>query len=187
MKITLKDGSVREYDHPMRAIDIAADISEGLARMACLAEINGEPKDLRTEIADDSTLSIFTAKDPEGLRALRHTAAHVMAQAVLRIHPDAKLAIGPAIADGFYYDIDFAEPLPAEELPKIEEEMKKIIKEDIPLERYTLPREEALAWAQRTGLLRDWGVSLSDLLVRNRITRLEAIGLLAFYIDRNVK
>ena len=114
MKITLKDGSVREYDHPMRAIDIAADISEGLARMACLAEINGEQKDLRTEIADDAVLTFFTAKDPEGLRALRHTAAHVMAQAVLRIHPDAKLAIGPSIADGFYYDIDFKEPLLAE-------------------------------------------------------------------------
>ena len=148
MKITLKDGSVKEYDRPMRAIDIAADISEGLARMACLAEINGESKDLRTEINQDATLNIFTARDPEGLRALRHTAAHVMAQAVLRLHPDAKLAIGPAIADGFYYDIDFKEPLSEEELPKIEEEMKKIIKEDLPLERYILPREEALAWAR---------------------------------------
>ena len=148
MKITLKDGSVREYDHAMRAIDIAKDISEGLARMACLAEINGEEKDLRTLIDQDATLSIYTAKDPEGRAALRHTASHVMAQAIKHLYPSAKLAIGPSIAEGFYYDIDFAEPISVEDLPKIEDEMKKIVKQDLPLERYELPREEAIAWAK---------------------------------------
>ena len=148
MKITLKDGSVREYDQPMRAIDIAKDISEGLARMACLAQINGENKDLRTLIDQDASLSIYTAKDPEGLAALRHTASHVMAQAIKHLYPSAKLAIGPSIAEGFYYDIDFAEPISVEDLPKIEDEMKKIVKQDLPLERYELPREEAIAWAK---------------------------------------
>ena len=148
MKITLKDGSVREYDHAMRAIDIAKDISEGLARMACLAEINGEEKDLRTLIDQDASLNIFTARDPQGLAALRHTASHVMAQAIKHLYPSAKLAIGPSIAEGFYYDIDFAEPISVEDLPKIEDEMKKIVKQDLPLERYELPREEAIAWAK---------------------------------------
>jgi len=148
MKITLKDGSVKEYDRPMRAIDIAADISEGLARMACLAQINGEEKDLRTVIDTDAELSILTAKDAAGLSTLRHTASHVMAQAIKHLYPNAKLAIGPSIAEGFYYDIDFAEPFSADDLPKVEDEMKKIIKADLPLERFELPREEAIAWAK---------------------------------------
>ena len=148
MKITLKDDSVREYDRPMSAYEIACDISEGLGRMACLASINGEEKDLRTVIDGDASLSIYTAKDPEGLAALRHTASHVMAQAVKHLFPSAKLAIGPSIAEGFYYDIDFAEPISAEDLEKIEDEMKKIVKADLPLERFELPREEAIAWAK---------------------------------------
>ena len=148
MNITLKDGSVRSYDRAMSAYEIACDISEGLGRMACLAEINGEKKDLRTVIDQDATLAIFTAKDPEGLSALRHTASHVMAQAIKRLYPTAKLAIGPSIADGFYYDIDFEKPLTQEEIPAIEEEMKKIVKEDIALERFTLPRAEAIALAE---------------------------------------
>ena len=146
MKITLKDGSVKEYAQAMSVIDIAKDISEGLARMACAAELNGNVVDLRTVVDADSELSIFTAKDAEGLAALRHTASHVMAQAVKRIWPEAKLAIGPSIADGFYYDIDFAEPITNDDLPKIEAEMKKIIKEALPLERFELPREEAIAF-----------------------------------------
>ena len=146
MKITLKDGSVKEYAQAMAVIDIAKDISEGLARMACVAEVNGEVVDLRTVIDADCELNILTAKDPAGLSALRHTASHVMAQAVQRLWPTAKLAIGPSIADGFYYDIDFAEPISAEDLPKIEAEMKKIIKEALPLERFELPREEAIAF-----------------------------------------
>ena len=104
MKITLKDGSVREYDRPMSAYEIACDISEGLGRMACLANINGEDKDLRTVIDGDAALSIYTARDPQGLAALRHTASHVMAQAIKHLYPSAKLAIGPSIAEGFYYE-----------------------------------------------------------------------------------
>ena len=96
MKVTLKDGSFKEYAQPMAVIDIAKDISEGLARMACVAEIDGEVKDLRTIVDKDCTLNIFTAKDPEGLAALRHTASHVMAQAIKRIWPETKLAIGPS-------------------------------------------------------------------------------------------
>lgn len=145
MKITLKDGSVKEYGQPMAVIDIAKDISEGLARMACVAEIDGETKDLRTVVDKDCQLNILTAKDGAGLGALRHTASHVMAQAVKRLWPSTKLAIGPSIADGFYYDVDSEEPLTAEDLVKIEAEMKKIIKEGLPLERFELPREEAIA------------------------------------------
>ena len=144
MNVTLKDGSFKEYSQPMSVIDIAADISSGLARMACAGEIDGEAVDLRTMVDKDCSLNILTAKDEKGLAALRHTASHVMAQAVKRLYPDAKLAIGPSIADGFYYDIDFATPISAEDLEKIEAEMKKIIKEALPLERFTLPRDEAL-------------------------------------------
>ena len=145
MKVTLKDGSFKEYAQPMAVIDIAKDISEGLARMACVAEIDGEVKDLRTIVDKDCTLNIFTAKDPEGLAALRHTASQVMAQAIKRIWPGTKLAIGPSIADGFYYDIDRDEPVTSDDLAKIEAEMKKIIKEALPLERFELPRAEAIA------------------------------------------
>ena len=145
MKVTLKDGSFKEYAQPMAVIDIAKDISEGLARMACVAEIDGEVKDLRTIVDKDCTLNIFTAKDPEGLAALRHTASHVMAKAIKRIWPETKLAIGPSIADGFYYDIDRDEPVTSDDLAKIEAEMKKIIKEALPLERFELPRAEAIA------------------------------------------
>ena len=145
MKVTLKDDSFKEYAQPMAVIDIAKDISEGLARMACVAEIDGEVKDLRTIVDKDCTLNIFTAKDPEGLAALRHTASHVMAQAIKRIWPETKLAIGPSIADGFYYDIDRDEPVTSDDLAKIEAEMKKIIKEALPLERFELPRAEAIA------------------------------------------
>ncbi|MCI8662903.1 MAG: threonine--tRNA ligase [Hungatella sp.] len=145
MKVTLKDGNIKEYSQAMSVIDIAADISAGLARMACGGEIDGESVDLRTVVDKDCELNILTAKDEKGLAALRHTASHVMAQAVKRLYPDAKLAIGPSIADGFYYDVDFAAPITAEDLEKIEAEMKKIIKEALPLERFTLPREEALS------------------------------------------
>ena len=145
MKVTLKDGSVKEYAQPMAVIDIAKDISEGLARMACVAEINGEEADLRTVVDSDCQLNILTAKDAEGLAALRHTASHVMAQAIKRLWPDTKLAIGPSIADGFYYDVDPVNPITADDLEKIEAEMKKIIKEAMPLERFELPRAEAIA------------------------------------------
>jgi len=145
MKITLKDGSVKEYAQPMSILDVAKDLSEGLGRMACVGEVNGETEDLRTVLDQDCALNILTAKDEKGLAALRHTASHVMAQAIKRLYPEAKLAIGPSIADGFYYDIDFAAPIVADDLEKIEAEMKKIIKEALPLERFTLPRAEAIA------------------------------------------
>ena len=145
----LREGAIyhigKEFDQPMSVIDIAASISSGLARMACGGEIDGESVDLRHVVDNDCQLNILTARDEKGLAALRHTASHVMAQAVKRLYPDAKLAIGPSIADGFYYDIDFANPIAAEDLEKIEAEMKKIVKEGLPLKRFTLPREEALA------------------------------------------
>ena len=145
MKITLKDGSVKEYAQAMSVLDIASDISAGLARVACAGEVDGERVDLRTVVDTDCTLNILTAKDEGGLATLRHTASHVMAQAIKRLYPEAKLAIGPSIADGFYYDIDFASPIAAEDLEKIEAEMKKIVKEALPIERFTLPRNEAIA------------------------------------------
>ena len=147
MKITLKDGSVKEYSEAKSVDDIAADISSGLARVACAGEVNGEIVDLRTVIDSDCELNIVTASDPEGLKVIRHTASHVLAQAVKRLFPDAKIAIGPAIEDGFYYDFE-AEPFSRETLDKLEAEMKKIIKEGHELKRYTLPREEAIKFMQ---------------------------------------
>ena len=148
MKITLKDGSVKEYAQPMSVLDIARDISEGLARVACAGQVNGETVDLRTVIEEDAQLSILTAKDAEGLGVLRHTASHVMAQAVKRLYPGVKLAIGPSIADGFYYDMEFETPLTSDDFDKIEAEMKKIVKEDLEIRRFTLPRQEAIAYMQ---------------------------------------
>lgn len=145
MKITLKDGSFREYGEAKTVYEIAKDISEGLARAACAGELNGEIVDLRTEIHQDADLSIITASEEEGLKVIRHTAAHVMAEAVKRLFPNAKVTIGPAIADGFYYDFD-AEPFSREDLDKIEAEMKKIIKEGHEIKRFTLPKEEAIAF-----------------------------------------
>lgn len=145
MNITLKDGSVREYDHPMPVFEIAADISEGLARAACAAEVDGETVDLRAVIDKDASLSILTFDDPRGKAAYRHTAAHVMAEAVKRLWPEVKLAIGPSIEHGFYYDFE-AEPFTRDDLDKVEAEMKKIIKEGKTLERFTMPRAEAIAF-----------------------------------------
>ena len=144
MKITLKDGSIKEYAEAMSAYDIARDISEGLARAACAVEINGEVKDLRTVVDSDCEMNILTAKDSEGLRTVRHTCSHVLAEAVKRLFPNAKLAIGPSIDEGFYYDFE-SEPFSREDLDNLEKEMKKIIKEGNRLEKFTLPREEAIA------------------------------------------
>ena len=144
MKITLKDGSVKEYSEAKSVYDIALDISEGLARVACAGEVNGEIVDLRTVVSEDATLNIVTANDPAGLQVIRHTASHIMAEAVKRLFPEAKVAIGPAIEDGFYYDFD-REPFSREDLDAIEAEMKKIIKEGKRITRFTLPREEAIA------------------------------------------
>ena len=151
MKITLKDGSVKEYAQAMSVIDIAKDLSEGLARVACAGEVNGEVVDLRTVLEQDCELNILTAKDEKGLAALRHTASHVMAQAVKRLYPNTKLAIGPSIADGFYYDMEFEAPLTSDDFGKIEAEMKKIIKEDLEIERFTKSREDAIAFMKEKG------------------------------------
>ncbi len=147
MKITLKDGSCKEYAAPMSIIDIAADISEGLARVAAAGEIDGEVADLRTVIDKDCSLNILTANDVEGIRVVRHTASHVLAEAVKRLYPDAKLAIGPSIDTGYYYDFEH-EPFAREDLDKLEAEMKKIIKEGKKLEKFTLPREEAIKFME---------------------------------------
>ena len=143
MKITLKDGSIKEYDGAKSVYEIALDISEGLARMACAGKVNEEVVDLRTEISEDCELQILTANDPEGLSTIRHTCSHVLAEAVKRVRPEAKLAIGPSIEEGFYYDFD-CEPFSREDLDALEKEMKKIIKEGNKLERFTLPRNEAI-------------------------------------------
>ena len=147
MKVTLKDGSVKEYAQAVTVLDVAKDISEGLARAAVAGEVNGEVVDLRTELTEDCTLNLLTANDKEGLKVLRHTTSHVMAQAVQNLFPDAKLAIGPAIEDGFYYDFLHA-PFSREDLDNIEKEMKKIIKKGDKLTRFTLPREEAIKFME---------------------------------------
>ena len=147
MKITLKDGSFKEYAKAMSIYDIAMDISEGLARAACAGEVDGKVEDLRTVIDRDCSLNILTANDPEGLQVVRHTASHVLAEAVKRLFPEAKVTIGPAIAEGFYYDFDAA-PFSREDLDKLEAEMKKIIKEGHKLERFTLPRAEAIKFME---------------------------------------
>ena len=150
MKITLKDGSVKEYQEARSVYEIASDISEGLARMACAGEVNGQVVDLRTVIKEDCELSILTAKDAEGLRVVRHTASHVLAEAVKRLFPNAKCAIGPAIDEGFYYDFE-AEPFSRADLDNLEMEMKKIIKAGAKLERFQLPRQEAIAFEKEKG------------------------------------
>ncbi len=143
MIITLKDGSMKEYESPMSVYDIARDISEGLARMACVGEVDGKVVDLRTVVDRDATLNILTFESEEGKKAYRHTCSHVLAEAVKNLYPEAKMTIGPSIDNGFYYDFDMP-PLTREELDKIESEMKKIIKKGEKLESFTLPREEAI-------------------------------------------
>lgn len=144
MKITLKDGSVREYAETKTVLEIAKDLSEGIARAACAGEIDGERVDLRTAVDRDCRLNILTFEEKGGRDAFRHTASHILAQALKRLYPNVKLAIGPSVDDGFYYDVDSEEPLSADDFPAIEAEMKKIVKENLALERYELPREEAI-------------------------------------------
>ena len=144
MIITLKDGSTKEYAEAKSVIEIASDISEGLARVACAGEVDGEVADLRTVVDRDCELNILTFDSEGGKGAFRHTTSHIMAQAIKRLFPEVKLAIGPSIEDGFYYDIDSDEPITAEDLPKIEAEMKKIVKENLAITRFTKPRAEAI-------------------------------------------
>ena len=146
LKVTLKDGSILEVEKGSSIFEVAKQISEGLARNATCGEVDGEVKDLRYELQNDCNLVIhtFQEEDLEGKKAYWHTTSHIMAQAVKRLFPDAKLAIGPSIEEGFYYDFDVEKPFTDEDKAKIEEEMKKIIKEDIKIERFSLPKKEAL-------------------------------------------
>ncbi len=146
IKVSLKDGSILEVEKGATILDVAKKISEGLARVATCGEIDGEVKDLRYELQDDCSLVIHTFKpdDLEGKKAYWHTTSHIMAQAVQRLFPDVKFAIGPAIDEGFYYDFDVEKPFTDEDKANIEAEMKKIIKENIEIERFSLPKQEAL-------------------------------------------
>ncbi|MBE6022019.1 MAG: threonine--tRNA ligase [Cellulosilyticum sp.] len=144
IKITLKDGSIKECQKGITVLGVAESLSAGLARAACAGKVNGEMVDLRTELNEDCDLEILTFNDKEGKWAFRHTAAHIMAQAVKRLYPEVKLAIGPAIEDGFYYDFDTDKHFAEDDLAKIEAEMKKIVKEKLAIERFELPREEAI-------------------------------------------
>lgn len=145
MIITLKDGSKKEYSEAKTVIDVAYDISEGLARAACAGEVDGEVVDLRTVLDKDCELNILTARDEKGLAVLRHTASHVMAEAVQNLYPNAKVAIGPSIDTGFYYDFE-CQSFTRDDLDAIEKEMKKIIKKGAKIERFTKSREEAIAF-----------------------------------------
>lgn len=145
MNVTLKDGSVIQANQGATCAEIAAQISEGLARAALIARLNGKLVDLSTPVNADSTLEILTFKDEEGKNAYRHTAAHILAQAVKNIYPDAKLAIGPSIKNGFYYDFDFASPITLDDFAIIEKEMQAIIKADFPIERIPVTKRTALA------------------------------------------
>ena len=151
MKIQLKDGSVKNYDNPVSVIEVAKDISEGLARVACAGAVDGNIVDLRYVLTKDCTLSILTFDNENGKSAFRHTTSHILAQAVKRLYPNTELAIGPSIQDGFYYDFDFKSTFTNEDLEAVESEMKKIVKENFEIHRFTLNRAEAIAFMQERG------------------------------------
>ena len=151
MKIELKDGAVRSYDNPVTVVEIAKELSEGLARVACAGVLNGNIVDLRYTIDEDCNLSILTFADEKGKLAFRHTTSHILAQAIKRLYPDTKLAIGPAIEDGFYYDFDFEKTFTNDDLSAVESEMKKIVKENLDIKKFTLKREEAIAFMKKRG------------------------------------
>ncbi|MCT4542930.1 MAG: threonine--tRNA ligase [Vallitalea sp.] len=171
MIIALKDGSKKEYENSMSVLDIANDISAGLARVACAGEVDGEVVDLRYVIDKDVTLNILTFNDEKGRDAFRHTTAHILSQAVKRLFPEVKLAIGPSIENGFYYDFDKETPFTNEDLVAIEKEMKKIVKEKLPIKRFELPREEAIKLMKEKG--EDYKVEL--------IKDLDEDSVLSFY------
>lgn len=151
MKIQLKDGSVKNYDNPVSVIEVAKDLSEGLARVACAGEVDGNIVDLRYVLTKDCTLSILTFDNENGKSAFRHTTSHILAQVVKRLYPNTELAIGPSIQDGFYYDFDFKSTFTNEDLEAVESEMKKIVKENFEIHRFTLNRAEAIALMQERG------------------------------------
>ena len=151
MKIRLKDNNVKEYPEGVSVLDIAKDISPGLARAAMAGEVNGRTTDLRTKIYEDADLNILTFEDEGGKKAFWHTSSHILAQAVKRLFPEAKLAIGPAIDNGFYYDFDVDNPFSPEDLEAIEKEMARIVKENLELEYFELPRDEAIKLMEEKG------------------------------------
>ena len=160
IKITLKGDVVKEFPKGITAYEVAKEISTGLAKAACAVRINGENADLRTELYEDCSLEILTFDDEYGRWTFRHTASHILAQAVKRLFPNAKLAIGPAVDDGFYYDFDVEESFTPDDLSKIEAEMKKIVKEDIKLERFTMIKDEAIEYFKNKG--EDYKVELAE-------------------------
>ena len=151
MNIKLLDGSIIEVEQDTAVIDVAMSISKGLAKAACAAKVNGQVVDLRTVLNEDCELAILTFDDPDGKHVYWHTTAHIMAQAVKRLFPGVKCAIGPALENGFYYDFDTPQPFTPENLAAIEKEMDKIIRENISIERFTLERAEAIAFMQELG------------------------------------
>ena len=148
IQIKLKDGSVKEYREGVTVLDVARDISQGLARVALAGEVNGTTVDIRKEINEDSSLNILTFDEEDGKKAFWHTSSHIMAQAVKHLFPEARLAIGPAIDNGFYYDFDVDRPFSTEDLEAIEKEMVGIVKENLELKRFELPREEAIRYME---------------------------------------
>ena len=167
MIITLKDGSKKEYNDGMSVIDIASDISAGLARVACAGEVDGEIVDLRYVVDKDVNLNILTFNDDGGKDAFRHTTAHILSQAVKRLFPEVKLAIGPSIENGYYYDFDKETPFTNEDLEAIEKEMKKIAKENLAIKRFELPRDEAIKFMKEKG--EDYKVELIEDLDKDAI------------------
>ncbi len=151
VKITLKDGSIMECNKGATVMEVVESIGAGLARAAMACEVNGVVRDLRYKLEEDCTLNVLTFDDEGGREAYRHTSSHILAQAVKRLYPDARLAIGPAIDNGFYYDFDVEKPFSIEDLEKIEKEMEKIIKEDLSIERFMLPRDEAIKYMEEKG------------------------------------
>ncbi|MGI6669749.1 MAG: threonine--tRNA ligase [Acetivibrionales bacterium] len=151
IKVTLKDGSIKEYDNGITAMEVARSLGAGLVKAALAAEVDGEVRDLSTVLDSDCSLNLLTFESEGGRHAFRHTASHILAQAVKRLYPDARLAIGPAIDNGYYYDFDVEKPFTPDDLEKIEAEMKKIIKEDYSLERFTLSREDAIRLMEEKG------------------------------------
>jgi threonyl-tRNA synthetase len=151
IKITLKDGSSKEYNKGITILEVAQSISAGLARVALAGEVDGEVKDLKHKLEKDCTLNLLTFDDEGGREAYRHTSSHIMAQAVKRLYPDAKLAIGPSIDNGYYYDFDMDKTISIDDLEEIQQEMNKIIKEDLDIERFTLPRDEAIKLMREKG------------------------------------
>ncbi|WP_138296323.1 MULTISPECIES: threonine--tRNA ligase [unclassified Clostridium] len=151
IQVTFKDGSSREFEKGISALDVAKSLSAGLARQALSVEIDGETRDLTTPLEQDCKVTFLTFADDMGRWTMRHTASHVLAQAMKKLHPEAKLAIGPAIDNGFYYDFDLDGTLSTDDLTALEKEMQAIIKQDLKLERFELPREEAIAFMQEKG------------------------------------